>query len=100
MGLVRVRFFGSIHDVVGSAKQEVELADEASIQDLLSTLFSKHGQEFERRIVSPSGKLQAHTRMFVDGREIDYLKLNSPLFVDGQPSADVEFFVIQQSMGG
>ncbi len=99
-----VRLFGSVHDVVGRTKDELQLPDDASVRDLLSVLCSRYGDAFTRRILTRNGKLQTYTRIFVDGTEIDYVNLDSQLidagFAEAESSVAVEVFVVQVAMGG
>lgn len=100
MIIARVKLFGSVHDVVDKTVDEIELPDGASVQDLISAMISRYGEGFARRMLTPSGRLQMYTQIFVDGREVDYVRLDSPLVADGRLSTDVEMFVVQQFIGG
>lgn len=100
MFTARIRFLGSVHDVVQSPRDFVELPDDATVQDLIAALIDRHGDGLARRILNPDGKVQIYTRIFVDGYEVDYARPRSTLPRKGGTDADIEVFVIQMTMGG
>jgi len=83
-----VRFYATLRPMVGGKTVHLELADDATVRDLLNTitaLFPKLGP----LIWTAEGKLGEYIKVFVDGREIRYLQmLETPV----PPNADVDIF--------
>ena len=53
---VTVDYLGSIRQTLGVKQAEqVELADDASVSDLLSLLAEKHGESFKKAVYEPKG---------------------------------------------
>ena len=53
---VRVDYLGSIRQTLGVKQAEqVDLAEDASVSDLLLLLAEKHGESFEKSVYEPKG---------------------------------------------
>ncbi|HLB12341.1 MAG TPA: MoaD/ThiS family protein [Dehalococcoidia bacterium] len=100
MVLARVRFVGSVRDVVKGTRDEIELVEGATVGDLIRALVDKHGDALARRVLSPEGKLQSYTRVFVDGVEVEGNHVDRTPLADGEATVNVEIFVVQMTMGG
>lgn len=98
----RIKFHGSVHDVVRSRTDVVELPDNATAQDLITALIDRHGEPLAGRILTPDGKLRTFTRLFVNGNLIEHVQPGTILVNKGDAHSDVniEIFVMEMTMGG
>jgi MoaD family protein len=73
---VKVEYMGHIRNVLDSRRnEEIEVKEEASVADLLSTLSSKHGQAFIRAIYEPKGEdVKPNYIVTVNGYLLNQLK--------------------------
>ena len=67
---------GSIKQTLGLKQAEqIELADDASVCDLLSLLAEKHGEPFKKAVYEPKGlDLKPHHILSVNGLLLNQLK--------------------------
>ena len=67
--------------IIGARKLDVDLADEASVEDLLSLMKKRWGEELSSHLFNPqSGCLIPHVRIMVNGRQIEFLNgIDTPL---------------------
>jgi molybdopterin synthase sulfur carrier subunit len=53
---VTIDYLGSIRQTLGLKQAEqIELADDSSVSDLLSLLAEKHGEQFQKTVYEPKG---------------------------------------------
>ncbi len=97
---VRVRFFGPLHDVVAGQRAQVVLSETATVQDLLSTLVDKYGDDLAKRILTSDGKPQNYVQIFVNGRQIDRDRLHARLVAKGATEVEALFYVLLEAVGG
>ena len=76
---VRVRAFAMIREIIG-ANVELELRANARARDLLEELARGHGEDFSRIVLKEDGGLKPFVKLFVNGKDIEYLdKLETEL---------------------
>ena len=77
MAKVTLRVFATLATVLG--KKEVE-AEGFSLNEVLDSLSGKYGEEFGAKIFDGAGNPQRHIRIYINGKDIRFLKqLNTPL---------------------
>ena len=77
MPKVILRVFGGLATVIG--RKEVE-AEGSLLKEVLMFSNKDYGEEFKKKIFDSEGNLQRHIRIYVNGKDIRFLKqLNTPL---------------------
>lgn len=79
---VKVKAYATIRDVIG-ASVEVRLHEGASVKDLLNELTRSHGKSFSERVLGKGGELLPYVKLFVNGRDIDFLNRLETKLKDG-----------------
>jgi len=72
MPVMSVRVYATLRDLAGGAHVDVPLDDGSTAQELLHRLV-KECQELGAALLDGEGRLNAHMKMFVNGREVVYL---------------------------
>ena len=67
---VKVIFFGLIRRHVAGKNEEVDLADGATVADLIDTLTRKYGAEFREHLINPDGTVKSEVFITVDGLNV------------------------------
>jgi len=67
---IKVKFLSLLSDLTDSDEIELELDDNPSIRALFNSLRSKIGNEFDRRILTPSGELNKYILLGLNGKDI------------------------------
>jgi molybdopterin synthase sulfur carrier subunit len=70
---MEVSFYATLRRVVGARSIQVDLAEDATIRDLLNELFRRCPQ-LERELMDESGGLHQHVHVFVNGRDAPFLE--------------------------
>jgi MoaD family protein len=70
---MRINVFATLRDLVGAASVEVALQPGSTAQELIERLVAQH-PALERDFLDESGGLHAYLKMFINGREVVYLK--------------------------
>jgi molybdopterin synthase sulfur carrier subunit len=74
---VTLRVFATLATALGKKEVEVE---GSSLKEVLDSLIGDHGEEFKARILDSAGNPQRHIRIYINGKDIRFLKqLNTPL---------------------
>lgn len=78
---VVVKAFATIRDVVGEfGIVSIELPEEATIKDLLETLLKRFGEGVKIQVLDSNGLPRKTVKIFVNGRDIEFLNgLSTPL---------------------
>ena len=77
MAKVTLRVFATLATALG--KKEVK-AKGSSLKETLDSLRGEHGEEFKTRILDSEGNPQRHIRIYINGKDIRFLKeLDTPL---------------------
>jgi len=69
--LNRVVFLGPFRQVTGAKDIEVPMDDNETVQDLLTKLVDKFGQEFKKVMFYETGRLRENLVIRLDGENID-----------------------------
>jgi MoaD family protein len=72
MPVMSVRVYATLRDLAGGAHVDVHLDGGSTAQELLRRLV-KECPELGAALLDGEGKLHAHMKMFVNGREVVYL---------------------------
>jgi MoaD family protein len=76
---VTLRVFGALATALGQKEVEIE---GSLLKDALQSLSKEFGEKFKTRILDSEGNLHRHIRVYINGKDIRFLKqLNSPLNV-------------------
>lgn len=62
-----VKFFASVREAAGLQEDIVQLADNATLRDLISELTSRYGKQFEREILDERKLPSQHIQYLIDG---------------------------------
>ncbi len=77
MADVTLRVFSSLATALGKKEVEVE---GSSLIEVLDSLIKEHDEEFKAKILDGAGNPQRHIRIYINGKDIRFLKqLNTPL---------------------
>ncbi len=77
MAKVTLRVFATLATALG--KKEVG-AEGSSLKEVLDSLIEEHGEEFKTKILDSAGNPRRHIRIYINGKDIRFLKkLNTPL---------------------
>jgi len=71
----------NLKKIIGARQLDVELADGASVNDLLSLMKTRWGEALSSDLFDPeTGCVIPHVRIMVDGRQIEFLNgVDTPL---------------------
>ena len=72
MGSVRVRFYATFRPVVGGKHAELEVAEGATLGDLLDAILERW-PALREHLIDPNGGLSKRANLFVDGRAVRWL---------------------------
>ncbi len=97
---VTVKFHGVIRDVTREGTAELELPDDATVDDLLVRLCDKYGQGFADRVLDDRMGIQSYILIFLNDEEVNPSALKTTrLCTDGQ-NARATLYVLPGSTGG
>ena len=68
---IEVKFLGLTRTETGTAKDQVELPENATVRDVISVLTEKYGARLERTLLNTGGQCCTMARVSVDGINID-----------------------------
>ncbi len=75
MPKVLVKLFASLRDIVGEREVRIEVAEGATVKDVLDAMIRRYGSAFKRQVVDPATEeLQSSIRVLVNGRDVSFLK--------------------------
>ncbi len=78
--LVRVRAFATLADLVGTRSIELELPEGSTVGDALRALVQRCGRALEEAIMDEHGRPRKLVKIFLNGRDVDFLSgLSTPL---------------------
>jgi len=91
-GMVKTKFYGGITRLTGGQKEVIISA--SSVRELLVKLAEIYGSPFKERVLDPSGKLRIFVNIFVNNKDIRFLKdLDTPL-------SDQDIVMVMPPIGG
>lgn len=77
MAKVTLRVFATLATALGKKKVE---AEGSSLKEVIDSLSGEHGEEFKTKIIDEAGNPRRYVRMYINGKDIRFLKqLNTPL---------------------
>ncbi|MEM2211346.1 MAG: ubiquitin-like small modifier protein 1 [Nitrososphaerales archaeon] len=72
---VLIKAFATLREILGSTGQiQLELKDNINVNTLLNILAEKYGEQFTRYIFNEKGELNPFVKIFINGRNIEFLK--------------------------
>ncbi len=80
---VTIKFFTSLREITGNKMVNLELKNLISVEQLLSLLFEKYGQEFRDYVYNQEGKVQDFLSFLVNGKNINNLEGFSTILKEG-----------------
>lgn len=80
---VTIKFFTSLREITGNKMVIIELKNLISVEQLLSLLFEKYGQEFRDYVYNQEGKVQDFLSFLVNGKNINNLEGFNTILKDG-----------------
>lgn len=94
---VKVAYMGLLRNTLGITEEEVDLAPESRISDLLSLLEKRHGGAFRYSVFTSGGQLRPLVRVFIGDRSIQDLD-GMDTRID--PGGGVYILLLDHSLGG
>ena len=91
---IRIRYFGSLREIIGKRSENVRISDSASVMDLIEKLGDKHGTKFRNFVYGSGGKIREGIAFAVNGDAIASSKLRDV------PCKKVDEFVILPPISG
>ena len=80
---VTIRFFTSLREITGNKMVILELKNLVSVEQLLSLLFEKYGQEFRDYVYNQEGKVHDFLSFLVNGKNINNLQGFNTILQEG-----------------
>lgn len=100
MAIVKVKFFGVIRDVTGSLTAEIEVKDDATVEDLVVELRKKYGPAFADRVLDGAIGIRNYVKLFLNNEEVDNKYLGTTKLMIGGSLAEATIFVMPATAGG
>jgi MoaD family protein len=71
---VTVKFLAAAREKAGVREETLELAEGATVLDILKTLVAKHGEELREYLFDPeSGEPRSHLQFLLNGRSVSMM---------------------------
>ncbi len=70
---MKVHFYATLRDVVGSKTIEVDLPSGATVRQLLDEILTTYPL-LRHELFDPEGHLYRHVHVFINGRDVPYLE--------------------------
>jgi molybdopterin synthase sulfur carrier subunit len=80
MAKVQVKYFTMLREMIGKREEEMEAK---TIRDLLDSLISKYGKEFQKEIYNDNEKIRGYYNILVNGHGIGLLENLDTKLEDG-----------------
>lgn len=88
MVTVFVKAFATVRDVLGGAgKVSVQLEHHTDVKSLMDVLARRFGEKFVQEVLDETGLPKKTIKIFVNGRDIDFLNGLSTVVKDGDEIA-------------
>src|SRR3989304_7117090 len=97
---VVIHFYGVVKNVVNAPTETLELAYRSTLADLLNILQEKYGPNFTNRVFDDQGRVLNFVRFFLNGEEMDNLKLNVPLAIKNGGITKLDIYILPAQVGG
>lgn len=95
--LVKVRLFGILSLLANERLVALDMAEGATLGDVLTELGRRFGREFTDRILRVPGEMHSYCQVFVNNAQVD--DLDTELKVSGS-AAEVGMILLMASDGG
>jgi sulfur-carrier protein len=69
---MKINFYATLRQVVGSKTVDLDLSAPVTVQQMLSALLQRF-PGLRREMVAPDGALYPHVHIFINGRDAQYL---------------------------
>ena len=83
MMIVQVKFFTSLREITGKKTEDIQLQENATINQLIKLLSGKHGKKFDHYIFNEQNKVQEFLSFLVNGQNINNLNSFETALKDG-----------------
>jgi len=81
---VKVQFFASVRELVGSREETVELPDRSTVSALLDSLVKGHGESLRDYLYdSKTGELRRSIQLLIGDRPVSMIDAMSTVLPDG-----------------
>ena len=80
---VTIKFFTSLREITRNKMVNLQLKNIISVEELLSLLFEKYGQEFQDYVYNQEGKVQDFLSFLVNGKNINNLQGFNTILKEG-----------------
>ncbi len=70
---IQLRFLGAYSGITGRKQDEICIAEETTVGELLDTLADRYGDIFERRVRTDNGALRSDCKIFLDQDQVKLL---------------------------
>ena len=80
---VTIKFFTSLREITGNKMVNLESKNIISVEQLISLLFEKYGQEFRDYVYNQEGKVQDFLSFLVNGKNINNLEGFNTILKEG-----------------
>ncbi|MCS7125359.1 MAG: MoaD/ThiS family protein [Aigarchaeota archaeon] len=85
---VVVKAFATIREALGeTGRINIEVSEGTNIKSLIELLSQRYGERFTREVLDNNGLLKKTIKIFVNGRDIDFLNGLSTTIKDGDEIA-------------
>ena len=84
---VQTKFFAALREIVGKKIETIELADGASIQEVIHKLVETYGKPLETHLFDTQGRLSASYQILINGINIGTLEGLETLLKEGDTIA-------------
>jgi len=85
---ITVKAFATIREALGTfGRIMIEFPEEVTIKNLLETLSEKFGEKFDAEVLDADGLPKKTVKIFVNGRDIEFLNGLSTVLKDGDEVA-------------
>jgi MoaD family protein len=69
---IKVRFLGPVRDAAGTSEDTVDIRG-STIGDVIDALVVKDGDKFRQEIFQPDGNIKQSVKVFLNGKNVDYV---------------------------
>ncbi len=97
---VNVKYHGVIRDVTGEPGAAFEMADGATVADLLEQMRRKYGPGFSERVMDRRLGVRSYVILFLDGRQLDNSNIRLTRLAAAGRSANAMVYVMSGACGG
>ena len=67
---VTVKFFTTLREITGKPKEQIELSEAVTVNELLQQLGKRYGGKFTRYVYNEKGTVRGHLHFLINGKSI------------------------------